>query len=129
VRGPRDVGVGQDGEELRRRAPKNSRRVHVPHSARQCGGHRLEGFVRWTAAVGLDQENAQVPLVAVSARQLVLEDGTHEAFVEESRRPIDDVERLGLGVVGPHSARRAEDRPMGQGRPASQACLSFRPPA
>lgn len=101
---PCHIGVRQDGEELGRRAAKDSRRVDISHSARQGGGHRLEGLVRWATAVRLDQENPEVSLVAVSARKLVLEDRPHEAIVEESCRPIDDVKGLGLRVVGPHSA-------------------------
>jgi len=125
----RNVGVRQDGEELGRRSAQDSRSVDVTHGACQRSGHRLEGFLRRTTAVGLDQENSKISLVAMGASQLVLEDGPHEAVVEESSRPIDYVQRLGLRIVGPDSAGWAEDRPMWQGGPASQACLSFRPPA
>jgi hypothetical protein len=129
VGGSRHVGVGQDGQELWRRAAQDPRGVNIAHRASQRSGHRFEGFVRWAAAVGLDQKHTKVSLVAVSPRQLVFEHGPHETIIEEPRRPIHDVERLGLWVVGPDSARWAEDRTVGQGRPASQASLSFRPAA
>jgi len=45
----------------------------------------------------------------MSPRQLVLEDWTHETIVEETRGPVDDVQRLSLRVVGTHAARWAED--------------------
>jgi hypothetical protein len=115
VRGPGDIGVGQDGKELRRRPAENSRRVDVAHGACKRRGHRLEGFVSRTAAVGLDQKDAKVPLVPMSPRELVFEHRPNEAIVEESSRPVDDVQRFGLWVVGPDAARRTEDRTVRQG--------------
>jgi hypothetical protein len=115
VRGPRDIGVGQDGKELRRRAAENSWRVDIAYGARKRRGHRFQGFVSRTAAAGFDQEDAKVSLVPMSPRQLVFEHRPDEAFIEESSRSVHDVERLGLWVVGPDPARRAEDRAVRQG--------------
>jgi hypothetical protein len=50
----------------------------------------------------------------VGASELVLEDRPNEAIVEKARRPIDDVEWLGLRVVGSDPTRRAENCPRGQ---------------
>jgi hypothetical protein len=129
VCGPGDIRVGQDGEQLWWRAAQDSGRVDVAYCAGQSCGHGLERFLRWTRPIGLDQENAEVSLVAVGPSQLVFENGPNETIVEESRRPINDMERLRLGVVDLDSTPRAENRPVWQGRPASQACLSFRPAA
>jgi hypothetical protein len=115
VCGPGDISVRQDGKELWRRAAENSWCVHIAHSAGERCGHRLEGFVGRTTAIGLDQKDAQVALVAVSPRQLVFEHRPDEAIVEESCRPVNDVERLRLWVVGPDPARRAEDCSVRQG--------------
>jgi len=112
--GAGDIGVRQDGEQLRRRTAEDSWRVDVAHGACKCRGHGLEGLVSRTAAVGLDKKDAEVPLVPMGPGELVFEHGTDEAIVEESSRPVDDVERLGLWVVGPDSARRAEDRAVRQ---------------
>jgi hypothetical protein len=125
----RHISVRQDREELGRRPAEDSWGVDIAHGAGQRSRHRLEGLFRRTAAIGLDQQNAEVSLVSVSPRQLVLEDRPHEALVEESSGPVDYVERLRLRVVHPDAARWAEDRPVGQWGPASQACLSFRPAA
>ena len=51
VRGSRDVGVGEDGQELRRRAAQDSWGIDVTHGARQRSGHRLERIVGSTAAI------------------------------------------------------------------------------
>lgn len=115
VRGPGDVSVGQDGQELRRRAAENTRRVHVANGAGKRGGHRLKGFVSRTAAVGLDQKNSKVSLVPMSPRKLVFEHGPNETIIEESCRPVDDMERLRLWVVCPDPARRAEHSTVRQG--------------
>lgn len=114
VRGPGDIRVGQDGKELRGRAAENTRSVHITNGAGKRRGHRLEGFIGRAAAVGLDEKDAQVPLVPVSPRELVFEHRTDEAIVEESGRPVDDVKRLSLWVVGPDPARWAEDRTVRQ---------------
>jgi hypothetical protein len=114
VRGPGDIGVGKDGKELRRRAAENSWRVDVAHGAGQGCGHSLERFVSRTAPVGLNQKDAKVSLIPMSPRELVFEHGADEAIVEEPSRPVDDVEWLGLWVVGPDPARRAEDRTVRQ---------------
>jgi hypothetical protein len=65
----------------------------------------------------------------VSASELVFEDGTHEAVVEESRGAVDDVKRFGLGIVGSHAARWTEDRTVWKRRPARLTGLSFGPAA
>jgi hypothetical protein len=115
VRCPCDVGVGQDGKELRRRAPEDSWGVDIAHGAGKGRCHRLQGLVSGTTAIGFDQKDAKVPLIAVSPRELVFEDGPDEAIVEESSRPVDYVERLRLRVVSPDPARRAEDSAVRQG--------------
>jgi hypothetical protein len=115
VRCPCDVGVGQDGKELRRRAPEDSWGVDIAHGAGKGRCHRLQGLVSGTAAIGFDQKDAKVPLIAVSPRELVFEHGPDEAIVEESSRPVDYVERLRLRVVSPDPARRAEDSAVRQG--------------
>ena len=124
-----DISVRQNGKELRRGAAKDSWRIHVPHGARQRGGHGLEGFVRRSAAIRLDQQNAKVALVPVRPRQLVLQHWTHEPLVEQACRPVDDVQGLSLRVVRSHATRRAEDSTARQWGSASQACLCFRPAA
>src|SRR5690242_14254744 len=63
------------------------------------------------------------------SRQLVFENRTHEALVEQSSGAINDVQGLGLRIVGSHSAHRTEDRAAGKNRPASLAGDSLRPPA
>jgi hypothetical protein len=98
---PGDISVRQDGKELRRGATQNSRRIYVAHGARQRGGHGLEGFVRRSAAIGLDQQDAKVALVSVGPGQLVLQHWTHEPLVEQACRPVDDVKGLRLRVVRP----------------------------
>ena len=100
VRGSGDVRVGQDCEQLGRRATQDPRRVDVAHRTRKGRRHRLQGFLGWTGAIGLDQKHAEVALVPVSARQLVLEHGPYEAIVEQAGGAIDDVERFGLWVIG-----------------------------
>jgi hypothetical protein len=40
----------------------------------------------------------------VRASQLVFEDRADETVVEETSGPVDDVQRLGLRIVGPHAA-------------------------
>jgi hypothetical protein len=65
----------------------------------------------------------------MGTRELVLEDRPYETIVEKPRRPIDDVQRFGVRVIGSDSTRWAEDSTVGQGGSASQACLSFRPAA
>src|SRR4029077_21099411 len=82
-----------------------------------------------TGAVGLDEKNSKVALIAVRPRELVLEDGAHEAVVEQPGRAIDDVERFRLRIIDLDPARRTEDCALWQGGPASQARLGFRPPA
>jgi hypothetical protein len=129
MRGPSDIRVGQDGKKLWRRAAQDSWRVHISYCARERCGHRLQGVLRLTAGVGLDKKHAEISLIPVGARELVLEHGPYKAIVEEAGRPIDDVQGLSLGIISPHATRRAEDCAVGQGRPASQACLSFRPAA
>jgi hypothetical protein len=129
VCGPGDVGVRQDRKELWRGAAQDSRRVDVTHSAGEGCGHRLEDFFGWSGAIGLDEQNAEISLVAVGPGKLVLEDWAYETIVEEAGRSIDDVEWLGLRVIGPDSARWAEHSALRQWRSASQACLSFRPAA
>ena len=42
------------------------------------------------------------------AVQLVLQHGADEALVEEARGPVDDVQRLGLGLVDSDPAAWAE---------------------
>jgi len=51
VRGSRDIGVGEDGQELRRRSAQDSRGVDVTHGARERSGHGLERIVGSTAAI------------------------------------------------------------------------------
>ena len=41
-------------------------------------------------------------------RELVFEHGSYESIIEEARRAVDDMQRLGLRIVGPDSARRTE---------------------
>ncbi len=38
----RDVGVGQDGEELWRGSAQDAGRVHIAYGAGQGGGHHLQ---------------------------------------------------------------------------------------
>jgi hypothetical protein len=113
--GPGDIGVRQDGKKLRRGSAKDPRRVHIAHSAGQRRSHHLQRLVRRTCAIGLDQQNSKVPLITVRPRQLILQDRPHESIIEKTGRAIDDMQRLGLGIVGPHPARRAKDRTVGQG--------------
>ena len=108
-----DVSVGKDGEELRRGSTKDARRVDVADRAGERGGHHLQRLFRRARAVGLDQEDSKVPLITMCPRQFVLEDRAHKTVVEEARCPIDDVQRLGLWVVGAHPARRAKDSAVG----------------
>ena len=108
MRGARYVRVRQDGEELGRGAPEHPGRVHVTHRAGERRGHRLERVVGWKRAVDLDEEHAEVALIAVRARELVFEDGAHEAIVEQACGAVDDVQRLGLWVVRSDSARGAK---------------------
>jgi hypothetical protein len=129
VSGPGDVCVRQDRQELRRGAAQHPGGVDVANRSRERRGHGLEGLLRRAGPVGLDQKHAEVSLVAVGPRQLVLEYWPHKTIVEESRGAIDNVKGFCLGVIGPDSARRAEDGSVRQGGPASQACLSFRPAA
>lgn len=127
--GAGDVGVGQDRQELRRGAPQDSGRVDVADGSGERRGHRLEGLVDGERAVGFDQQHAEVALVAVSPRELILQDRPHEAIVEESGGPVDDVQRLCLGIVRTHAARRAEDGAVGKWRTARLTGLSLGPPA
>jgi hypothetical protein len=115
VRGPCYIGVGQDRKELRRRASEDSWRIDIAHGAGEGRCHRLQGLVSGTAGIGFYQKDAEVPLIAMSPRELVFEHRPDEAIVEESGRPVDYVERFGLWVVGPDPARRAEDRTVRQG--------------
>jgi len=109
VRGARDIGVREDGKELGRGAPEHPGRVDVAHRAGERRGHRLERVVGRNRAVDLDEEHAEVALIAVRACELVFEDGAHEAIVEEAGGAVDDVQRLGLWVVRSDSARGAKD--------------------
>ena len=129
VRGAGNVGVGEDGQELWRSSAQDARRVDIADRAGQSGGHHLQGLFRRTRAVRLDEEDPEVPLITMGPCQLILEDGTHETVVEEARGPVDYVKRFRLWVVGAHAARWAEDSAVGKWGPASQARLSFRPPA
>jgi hypothetical protein len=65
----------------------------------------------------------------VSARQLILEHRADEAIVEKSRGAIDDVERLGLGIVSLDAAGRTKHSAVRQGRSARLAGLPLWPPA
>jgi hypothetical protein len=94
-----DVRVGQYGQELRRGAAEDSRRVDVAHCARERGRHRLQRLIGGANSVGLDEQDAEVALIPVGASELVLEHGAHEAIVEETGGAVDDVKRLGLWVV------------------------------
>jgi hypothetical protein len=47
--------------------------------------------------------------------QLIFENRPDEAIVEETRGSVDDVKRLGLGIVRPHAASWAEHRTVRQG--------------
>ena len=127
--GPCDVSVREDGKELRRGASEDPRGIDIANSAGQRGGHHLQRLFRRTGAVTFDQQHSEVPLIPVGPCQLILENRPHKPIVEEACRPVDDMERLSLWVVRPYPARRAEDRAVGQGGPASQACLGFRPAA
>jgi len=129
MRGAGHVGVRQDGEQLRWRAPEHAWRVDVAHRAGERRGHRLQRFVGGQCSVHLDEKDAEVALVAVRPRELVLEHGPHESIVEEARRAVDDVQRLGLWIVGPHSAGGTEHRTVGKWRPACLACLRLGPAA
>jgi hypothetical protein len=129
VCGPRDIGVGQDGKELWRCPPQHPWCVDITDRACQSGCHCLQGLLRSNRSIGLDQKDAKISLITVSPRKLVLENRPHETIVEEARGPIDYVKRLGLGVIDLYATPRTEHRPVRQGRPASQACLSFRPAA
>jgi hypothetical protein len=100
MRGSCDVSVGQDGQQLRGCATKNSGRIDIAHGTGECGCHRLEGFLGRARAVGLDQQHSEVALVSVCARQLVLEYGANKAIVEQPGGAIDDMERFGLWVIG-----------------------------
>jgi hypothetical protein len=95
-----DVGVGQDGQQLRGRATQDARRIDVTHSACKGRGHRLEGFIGWAGAIGFDQQNAEVALVSMCARQLILEHWPNEAVVEQARGAVDDMEWFSLWVIG-----------------------------
>jgi hypothetical protein len=108
-----DVGVGQDGEKLRRGAAQDSRRVDVAHSACEGGGHRLQSLFRCPGSVGLDEQDTKVALVAVRASELVLEHRAHKPIVEQSRRAVDDMQRLGHRIVDLDPARWTEDRARG----------------
>jgi hypothetical protein len=129
VRRPGDVRVGEDGQQLRRRATKDAWCVNVPHSAREGSRHRLEHLLRRPDTVCLDQQNSEVALVSVGSGELVLEHRPDEAIVEESGGAVHDVERFSLWVVGLDAARRAENRTVRQRRSTSQAGLGFGPAA
>src|SRR5438309_199162 len=105
-----DVGVGQDREELRRRTPEDSWCIDVADGAGEGGGHRLQRLVSSADSVGLDEEDAEVALVAVCARELILEHGPDETIVEEAGRAVDDVKGLGLRVVDLDATGGTEDR-------------------
>jgi len=66
-------------------------------------------------AIGLDQQDAEVSLVAVRPGKLVFEHRTHETIVEESGGAVDDVQRLRLRVIGFDAAGRTEHSTVGQG--------------
>jgi hypothetical protein len=129
VRRPGHVRVGEDGEQLRRRATEDAWCVNVPHGAREGSRHCLEHLLRLPDTICLDQQNSEVALVSVSSGELVLEHRTDEAIVEQSGGAIDDVKRFSLWVVGLDAARRAENRTMRQRRSTSQAGLGFGPAA
>src|SRR5260370_39702005 len=65
----------------------------------------------------------------MSARQLILEHRADEGIVEKSRGAIDDVQWLGLRIVGLDAAGRTEHSAVGQGRSARLAGLPLRPAA
>src|SRR6266851_5433773 len=114
VRRAGDVGVGEYRQQLGRRASEDSRSVDVANRARQGGSHGLQGFVRCPDAIGLDEEDAKVALVSMSACKLILEHRSHEAIVEEAGRAVDDVKGLGLWVIDPDSTRGTRDRARGK---------------
>ena len=125
----RDVSVRQDREKLRRGPAQDAWRVDVSDGAGQRRGHHLQRLFRRAGPVRLDQEDAEVALITVRPRQLILENRTDKTIVEEPGCPVHYVERFGLGIVGAHPARWAEHSAVGQRGPASQARLCFRPPA
>src|SRR4029077_1233674 len=127
VRRACDVGVRKDGEELRRRAPKDSWSVDIADGAGERRGHRLQRFVCSADSVGFDEENAKVALVSVRTRELVLEDGAHESIVEEAGRAVDDVKWLGLRVVDLDATGGTEDRAGWQGGTAGLTGHRVRP--
>jgi hypothetical protein len=65
----------------------------------------------------------------VGPRQLVFENWAYEAVIEEACRPIDDVEGLGVWVVGPDTAGGTEHRAMRERGTAGLARLGLRPAA
>jgi hypothetical protein len=95
-----DVGVGQDCQQLRGRATQDTGSIDVTHSACEGRRHRLEGFIGRPGTIGFDQQNAEVALVSVRARQLILEHWPNEAIVEQARGSVDDVEWFRLRVIG-----------------------------
>ena len=97
--GARHVGVGQDGQKLRRSPAEDAGCVDVTDCTREGRCHRLQRFLRRTGAVGLDEQNPEVALVAVRARELVFEHRAHESIVEQARRAVDDVQRLRGRIV------------------------------
>jgi hypothetical protein len=104
-----NVRIGKDGEELRRGSAEDSGSVDVAHGAGERGRHRLQRFFRGSRAIGFDQQNTEVALIAMRTSQLVFEDGPHKTVVEEARRAIDYVQRLRLRIVDLDSAGRTED--------------------
>jgi hypothetical protein len=95
-----DVCVGEDRQQLGRRATQDSGGVNVAHRSGKGRCHRLERFFRRTTAVGLDQQDSEVALISVGSSELILQHGPDEAIVEEAGGAVDNMERFGLGVVG-----------------------------
>lgn len=110
VRGARDVRIGEYGQELRWRTAEDAWRVDVTHRAGQRGRHRLQSLLGGADSIGFDEKDSEVALIAMRARELVLEHGAHKAIVEEACGAIDDVQGLGLRVVHLDAASGAEDR-------------------
>src|SRR5262249_56942794 len=104
------VGGGQDSQKRGWAMGQHTWGVDVAQRPGDGGGHHLERLlvglrVGPAAAVDqrFDQDDPERPAVAVSTVQLILQNWSNEALVEQPCGPVHYVERLGLPPLRPHT--------------------------
>jgi hypothetical protein len=135
VGGAGGIGVGQECQDAGWAVGQHAGGVHISERTRHRAGHQAEHLFRRLVvegsyvAGGFQQQDAKRSTVAVRPCQLVFEDGTEEAAVEETRNPIDDVQGLRVRVVGPGATSVTKGSVRYQLGSASTAALGPLPPA